>query len=70
MSRIPSDQVPDELKAVAVELRLAGVMRDVVDYYLHCGDESVKTLMKWVEHDGLEHINGQHRDYLIREKEL
>jgi hypothetical protein len=57
----------DELKVAAVKLRLLGVDQRMVDYYLHCGDDSVLSILFWYENnpDTFEgHWRG-HLTYLI-----
>jgi hypothetical protein len=54
----------DELKVAAVQLRLLGVDRRLVDYYLHCGDNSVLTLLNWAEHWSDE-FEGHWRSHLV-----
>lgn len=41
----------EDLVLAAVELRLAGVDARMVDYYLHCGDNSVRSMLEWLERD-------------------
>lgn len=57
---------PDCLKAIAVELRLMGVREEVVRHYLYCGDNSVESMLRFIQ-DGygtVEEYNTRHYEHL------